>query len=195
MKMRNLLILALCIVLLASSSLAADFISSLPLQGCSGVIVPLESERILVQFNGTRMAFHAPDTPGGPFDYTSGLYFQWTDVRELLRSETGGVKAEENEIIAIQALSGCQCSFAAINNVTNGILEQGVETTISNCDSNPTMLAKAFVTVSNETWFETHGPTMEYSSLEYFNYTHPYVQVQKRSYMRLVFDQTVSALS
>lgn len=175
MKTRSLLVIASCLLLMVTSSLAADFISSLPLQGCQGVLVPLSTDKLMVQFNGTRMAFHALDAPNGSFDYASSLYFQWTDVRELLRGENG-VKAETDTIVGLQELSDCVCNFAAINQVVDGILEEGVETTISSCKSNPTMVAKAFVTVSNETWWEPYGPTMDGSSLEYFNYTHPYVQ-------------------
>ena len=181
--MNSLRVIVLLASLLVATSLAADVIYELPLQGCSGILVPLETDHILVNFNGSRMAFHTSDSATGAFDTSSALYFQWTDIREMVRG-TQGVNADIDSSVNIQALSGCFCSFSAISRISDGIEETGVETTLTRCPNNPTLVAKAFVTVSNDTWFETYGPTMEGSSIEYFNYTHPYVKDQKRSHFR-----------
>ena len=136
-------------------------------------IPQLISGDIMIRFNGTRMAFHTRNGPKGDWDLDSSMIFQWTDIREMVRGSSGA-RPETNAIAQLQQLEHCHCTLSVIRREADGILEEGVETTIQGCLSNPSLVAKAHVTRSNVTFYEPYGPTMEYSSIEYFNYTHPY---------------------
>ena len=181
-----LLVFYMIIALTWSNSLVgADTITTeLPLQACPNIMRQVQGDNILMYLNGSRGSFHAPPSPGKPFDMESSLYFQWTDVREVGRT---GVRCSNSLDVPINILPlyECDCAITVVSTVANGVKKTGWEMTISGCPApQQNLVAKAQVTTTNVTTVEIFNKTMPHSTADAFNYTSTYVQALTSSFLR-----------
>lgn len=155
---------------------AFTFIAELPTQPCANVFRQLEGSNLLVNLNGSRTAFNAPNYPGGPYDMASTLFFQWSDIREVGRN---GIRCSntKDQNIFVQSLYLCECSMSSISQLENGVNTTGWNMTISKCPApQESLLATAQVTVTNVTTYREYTSTMTGSTADAFNYTSAYVK-------------------
>lgn len=154
---------------------AFTIITELPTQPCANVFRQLEGADLIVTLNGSRTAFNAPTYPGGAYDMSSTLYFQWSDIREVGRNGIRCSNTKDTNIF-VQSLHLCQCSIAPISQIANGVNTTGWNMTISQCPApQESLIATAQVTVTNVTTSREYSPTMTGSTADAFNYTNTYV--------------------
>ena len=169
----------LVVALMASSGVEAITVTTeLPLQPCANIFHQLEGDNVLVSLNGTRIAFYAPPYAGAPYDRSSSLYFQWTDVREVGRNQPMCANTLDTVVYALK-LHLCQCVISPLSEIANGVNKTGFTLTINQCPAPQQNLhATAEISVTNVTVSQEFKPTMQGSSANSFNYTNTYVQGQ-----------------
>lgn len=165
-------------VLLLSSPRSAEavaILTELPLQGCAFNYTHDNISDVYLTLNGTRAIFNVPQQPGEPFDNTSALYFQWTDIAEFGRT-TVRCAPTSNELIYSMALSLCKCTINRVNTSIDGVLKIGQEVVMHDCPApQSNLVAKGRFTYTNVTVVEEHSQTLPHSIEPSFNYTSQYV--------------------
>lgn len=176
-RQRWLLLLVVGLALASSGAESAPVPAGMEEQPCANLFGQLEGENMLIELNGTRVAIYTPAVPNGPYDMTSALVIQWTKVTEHYRMVRICSPLTDEEIF-VQQLSNCHCTMAPIDTLTPDtyIHTLGWNVTITSCPAPQlSFVASGSLTISNDTFYEELGPTMPYSSAEYFNYTTAYV--------------------
>lgn len=194
---RKLLLSTVCLLLVLHLTLfgateAAEILFELPLQACANVIHVERVGDVRCTLNGTRAIFQVPQRPGGVIDEGSGLYFQWTDVREQGRS---GIRcaASSNENIFVMNLRDCQCALSRMNETVDGVNKVGINVSISHCPApQQNLVASVGFYYTNTTLIEQYYPTLPFSTEDSFNYTSMYVARPKLAELIMHFDSPPS---
>lgn len=175
--MRTLVIYTFAVVLasvLLAEGVRADI--DLPPQACANMLGSLNGDNLWVHFNGTRLNVNIPVHAGGTEESNTTIYYQWTDVSQYQRTGSQCLPIK-NPLVEAQMLSDCDCTLTPFSNVTKGVNTTGYVLRVSDCRPNQNdMVLVATISVSNDTTHVAYNDTMEYSAVDSFTYTTPYVQ-------------------
>ena len=151
---------------------AVDILSALPLQGCAFNYTHDDVSDVYLTLNGTRAIFNVPQRPGEPFNNSSALYFQWTNILREHGRDTVRCAPTLNEVIYSLPLFQCRCTINRVNTSTDGVLKVGQEVVLHDCPSPQSdLVAKARFTYTNVTVVEEYNRTLLNSVEPSFNYT------------------------
>ena len=154
-------------------------------QACGNVLRELDSERLQMRLNGTRMTFHPKRSDGTTYETGAALTFQWFEVGEYsvryptIFDPTPGCSPaydptdiRHDKSTQLLQLKDCECIVSDFERIRPGIREVGFMANITNCPAPQQHFhATAFVSIANETRQELWNNTLPGSTLDHFYYT------------------------
>lgn len=152
---------------------------NLPDQACPNLLGTLQGDNLSVFINGTRLTAVIPSKAGQSSEDDIVVHYQWTDISQLQRTGSRCIPSK-NLVIEKQLLSACNCTMERFETIENHVNTTGYRVTVFGCPTPQEALTlQAILSISNATSVVTYNNTMEYSVIDSFSYTTPYVQVSK----------------
>lgn len=151
---------------------------------CTHLTGSVYGSRIRASFNGTLIAFH-PLKVGtqDEYDQEAMVIFQLSYLYEArLRNPLAGARATVDPIMRLLNISECHCSLNEVHREAPGSKEDGFELAMTDCPSDPPLVATLTATSINATKVTTYNDTMPGSIVDSFNYTHTYVFLSCRNF-------------
>lgn len=149
---------------------------TLSTQPCSQFQVEILGDRLRIQFNGTRVTFTAAAIDGNGWDESEKMVFQFVSLSEYATLQTYCLP-NQDPLLRTVNFADCNCELMQLEETRGNITETGYQVKMDGClppDDN--LVAYATVTVANDSYTETFGPTLPGSIAPNISYHHPYVR-------------------